>query len=182
MSEEEWTETGPIHESGYARRARLRRRRMLVTLGLVALLLFFAFWYALSYYQKGPEPRATPTNCPTVTATVKPSSFRLNVYNATDREGLAGSTSKALANRGFTIGAVANDPLKKKVVKSAEIRSSKAGAKNAALVARQVHGAALVVDKRKDASVDLVLGKAFKALTTPAKATAPTLPKGCPTR
>ena len=50
MDEPDWDETeqiptreGYVRESGYARRRRLRKRRMFITLGLVVLVLFFAF-------------------------------------------------------------------------------------------------------------------------------------------
>ena len=39
-------------------RARRKRRRSLITLGGVLLGLFFAFWYALSYYRAAGEAGA----------------------------------------------------------------------------------------------------------------------------
>ena len=47
-----------IVESGASSSRRSRRRRALVTLGLVALMLFFAFWYAYSYYRASGRPAA----------------------------------------------------------------------------------------------------------------------------
>ncbi|RKN37546.1 LytR family transcriptional regulator [Streptomyces hoynatensis] len=40
----------------------------------------------------------------------EPSAITVNVYNATQRQGLAQDTADALAERGFTIGEVANAP------------------------------------------------------------------------
>ena len=51
-----------------------------------------------------------------------PRTIKVNVYNATKHRGLARSTSVELAARGFGIGSVANDPLNKLVVGTAEVR------------------------------------------------------------
>ena len=110
----------------------------------------------------------------------------MNVYNATTRKGLAKSTSVELAARGFRTGKVSNDPSKKIIAASAEIRFGPAGAVNAKVVAAQVVGAVLVPDNRRDATVDFVLGEGFAALATVEQAsatiaalTAPTSPAGC---
>lgn len=167
MSQSDWDETAPIAESGYARRLRSRHRRTAVTLVLVLLALFSAFWYAFSYYQSNRDTPAPRKVCVTPTPAVRPGTFTLNVYNATDRDGLAGSVSKSLTARGFRVGAVANDPLKRTVKAAAEVRSGPAGTRNARLVAEQVAGSLLVVDRRRDAGVDLVLGEGYKALSVP---------------
>ncbi len=167
-------------EAGASARARARRRRALVTLLVVVLALFGAFWFAWSYWKKPPEPAtagSTPT-CTTVKALTRPS--RLNVYNATSRNGLAASTAAELKKRGFVIGAVANDPLKRKITAAAEVRygtSGKAAVQSVlALVARPVK----LADSRKDASVDLVIGNGFKALA-PIPTPTSTLPACTPT-
>ena len=41
-----------------------RRRRSLITLAVVVLGLFFAFWYAWSYYQADTEARASRPPAP----------------------------------------------------------------------------------------------------------------------
>ena len=70
-----------------------------------------------------------------------------------------------MAQRGFVLAAIANDPLAKNVLTAAEIRHGPAGVGQALLVASQVPGAVLVVDQRPDASVDLAVGERFTELT-----------------
>ena len=166
-----------IVESGASTSRRARRRRTLLTLAVVLLMLFFAFWYAYSYYRASGEPRAVPpsTTCTTTAvATPKPSTTKVNVYNATQRDGLAGKTASEVRKRGFKVATVSNDPLQKKVAGAAEVRFGKAGAPSSKLVVALVKGAHAVQDGRTDASVDLVLGDAFKALAPVTKAPAGT--------
>lgn len=163
-----------VVESGASARARARRRRALVTLLVVALALFGAFWFAWSYWKKPATPAAaaTPT-CTTSKPAAKPA--KVNVYNATTREGLAASTAATLQRRGYVIGAVANDPLHKTIKGTAEIRYGRSGTTAAAPVLALVTKPVKVVDGRKDSSVDLVLGNGFAALAAAPTATA-TLP------
>lgn len=173
-----------IVESGASTSRRTRRRRALVTLALVALMLFFAFWYAYSYYRQPTRHSATPTTTCTATAKgpLKPSSVTVNVYNATDRSGLAAKTATEVRKRGFTVSTVANDPLQKTVTGPAEVRYGKTGAAGGALVLKLVKGAKAVHDSRTDSSVDLVLGRRFTALAAapkPKPAAAPSTSRTC---
>ena len=93
--------------------------------------------------------------------------IKLNVYNSTDRHGLAASTATSLKQRGFTIGNVTNDPLKANLTVAAEVRGALANASAMRVVAAEVVGARLHADSRKDNSVDLVLGTGFTALASP---------------
>ncbi len=158
-----------VVESGSSAARRSRRRRAGITLLLVALLLFFAFWYAYSYYRGDPAEGANrPTPCATASTTapaaVTPQQTIVNVYNATSRSGLAAKTAAAVRKRGFVVEDVANDPLKKSVKGTAEVRFGPKGASRAKLVVSQVAGSKGVKDKRKDDSVDLVLGAKFTTL------------------
>ncbi|XVX20824.1 LytR C-terminal domain-containing protein [Actinomycetota bacterium] len=163
---------------GPAQRIARRRRKAAVTLAVVCLLLFFAFWYAFSYYsyyRAASEPRAVTTSCPT-SAHVRPGDVSLNIYNATDRAGLAAKTSNAMAARGFFIGTVANDPKKATVKNAAQVRYGSATVNEARFVALHVPGATLVNDGRTSGDIDLVLGEKFTAIKPPP---APTRPPGC---
>jgi hypothetical protein len=105
-------------------------------------------------------------------AVPKPAAVTVNVYNATDRVGLAGQTAAALKKRGFTIGKIGNAPapLQNKVAGSAQITGGKAGAAMMTVLGTEVSGAHPVTDTRNDTTVDLVLGNGFSALATPAQA------------
>ena len=168
-----------------SRRSSSRRTPWLgiVLIGL-ALILLFGAGFGLSKLIKNSSggggggassssgsnsPTDTPQPCVTVTvypgkALPKPSEVKTNVFNATDREGLAGNTSKELEGRGFQIANVANDPLGKGVTGVAEIRYGTAGASAAQLMAYYIPGALLVKDSRTDATIDTVLGAAFVAV------------------
>jgi LytR cell envelope-related transcriptional attenuator len=170
-----------VVESGSSRARRARRRRALITLAIVALMLFFAFWYAYSYYQESAQPKAGPTSTCTATATATstaktPAQVTVNIYNATDRTGLAAKTAADVRKRGFKVSTVSNDPLQRDVVVPAEVRYGTSGGASAKLVLTLVKGAKAVRDSRTDASVDLVLGAKFTALA-PAPKTAPAATK-----
>ena len=147
-------------------RTRSRRRRTTITLVVTVLGLFFAFWYAYSYYRAdlstaSSDPTTTATPCATY---VSPEKITLNVYNSTNRTGLAARTAKSLRQRGFRIDAIANDPLDKTIKGVAQIRYGKAGAARSKTVKAVVPGAKRVRDKRKGKQVDVVLGRKFSSL------------------
>ena len=159
-----------IVESGASSSRRGRRRRALITLAIVALLLFFAFWYAYSYYRHSDKPHAAASpSCTQKPPAVTPGDVTLNVYNATDRAGLAAKTADQVRKRGFKVSTVANDPLQRTVAGSAEVRYGVYGLADSKLVLALVKGAKAVRDARPDSSVDLVLGDRFSALAAPPK-------------
>jgi hypothetical protein len=169
-----------VVESGSSRARRARRRRALTTLAVVALMLFFAFWYAYSYYRDSNNPKAAPTTTCTTTAAAKPTGkatartpaqVTVNVYNATERNGLAAKTATEIRKRGYKVSTVSNDPLQRTVTIPAEVRYGTSGTASAKLVLTLVKGAKAVRDSRADASVDLVLGDKFTALTPAPKTT-----------
>jgi len=152
-----------------------RKRHPVTTTIIVVLMMavLFGATYGVVHLIRGggsTTPDASTTSAaPCVTTTAqpgvvlpKPGTVTVNVYNATNRAGLAKRTGAVLATRGFPIGHVANDPLGKSVKGVAEIRYGPSGEQGAKLMLYYVPGAVLVVDKRTDASVDLVLGEKFK--------------------
>ena len=156
--------------------AQRRARRQAATLLAVCGLLLVAFLFAAAYYGgwfDSGKANSGGTPCPTVTPAnkVKPSQVKLNVYNASNRNGLARKVAGELKLQGFQVGDVANDPLKRNVKTPAEVRYGAKGKAGAQLVSSQVAGSTLVADKRKDASVDLVLGGTYKDLVAPPTAT-----------
>jgi hypothetical protein len=170
-------------ESGASSSRRARRRRALITLAVVSLMLFFAFWYAYSYYRHSDTHRAVAAPaCTTKPAAPVPGDVTLNVYNSTDRAGLAAKTAAQLRKRGFKVATVANDPLQRKVAGPAEVRYGASAGQDGKLVLALVKGAKAVRDARPDASVDLVLGEKFTALAAPAKTPRPTATTPTPSR
>ena len=150
-------------------RHRQQQRRTTTTILVVLLALFFAFWYAYSYYRDSTRvaaPSSTEVTCtPFDPKAPAPGNTTVNVYNATSKNGLAGRTAADVERRGFKVGTVANDPLNRKVTGPAEVRFGPKGKSRAPLVVPLGgKGTKQVADKRKDATVDLVLGETFSKL------------------
>ena len=153
-------------ESPVSLRRRRQRRRTLIVVGVVLLGLFFAFWYALSYYQadssKEPVGDAAATCRTPGPDELVPQDVTVNVYNATNREGLAAKTAKALEERGFTIGEVANDPTDRQAPEVAEFRYGPDGRESVRFLRTYLQkGTSLRKDKREGSTIDLVLGTEF---------------------
>ena len=173
-----------VVESAASRRHR-RNRRTAIILVVLAAALAGAFYYAASYFNR-PSTPATSSGCPTgeVATAAAPAltagQVTINVYNATNRGGLAAATAKDVKARGFVIAQVANDPSKKKIDAPAEVRFGPNGKAGSELVAKLVEGAVPIQDTRADASVDLVLGNGFKALAAaPTPTPSTTVPNPC---
>lgn len=150
---------------GESSEARARRRRSAITFSLVILLLFFAAWYALSYIRADQDRAPTPTtSSPTSTCSLTPKEVEVNVYNATDRDGLAAQVAKSLRDRGFDVKTVANDPKRAELTGRGELRHGEAGTPGAELVDDHVGSFAMKVDERTRTSVDVVLGPTFETL------------------
>jgi hypothetical protein len=166
---------------------RRRQRRTTLILTVVAALMLGTFTIAAAYYQgwigdksSATKPQASPScqrGASGQAATAK--AVTINVYNATDRQGLAASVAKSLRTQGFKVAKVANDPLSKSIAGVGEVRHGPTGAAGATLAAARLAGAKVVGDARTDETVDLVLGNKFTALSaapnvTPPKGSAPT--------
>lgn len=136
-------------------------------------------WSTSAERREAPKAVATPS-CPTPSpppTLVPEKQITVNVYNATDRQGLATTVAGRLAKRGFRIGKVDNDPLGRTVTGPAEVRHGPRGADAARTVAAQVERAVAVPDQRGGLRVDLVLGEGFVRLQArEAAATALLLP------
>ena len=149
-----------------------RRRRPVATTILVLLMmgvLFGATYFGIRLLRGDSQPApsaSTPAPCVTTTvqpglALPKPATVTVNVFNATDRGGLARTTATELGRRGFGIGSIANDPLGATVAGVAEVRHGPDGLAGAQLMTYYVPGAVLVADTRSGTTVDLVLGEKF---------------------
>lgn len=170
-------------ESTSSVEARRRRRQSLITLGAVVLGLFFAFWWAYSYYKASDPTKATPrasATCQTLDpAAVTPAQVKITVLNTTTRQGLAATAAKEFTARGFVVEKVGNDPAKKPVAGPAEVRFGPQGKPAADLVLATIgQGAVGVPDSRTDGTVDVAVGTGYVSLPPPASPTS-TLPP-CP--
>ncbi|MFG2694735.1 LytR C-terminal domain-containing protein [Kitasatospora sp. NPDC051984] len=116
----------------------------------------------------------SPGAAPSSTAVPQPASVTVNVYNATDKSGLAAKTADELKKRGFQVGKVGNAPtaLDKKVPGTAQVLSGPGGLGAATLLVSQVASATSTEDGRTDNTVDLVIGDTFSALADPTQAAA----------
>lgn len=98
----------------------------------------------------------------------EPSSFKVNVLNATDRSGLAQETADELEKRGFKIGKVANAPAEfDKKVENEGVLLGATGEKGHArlkVLGTHLKGADTKFDDRKGEDVDLIIGKAYDKL------------------
>jgi hypothetical protein len=127
---------------------RRRHRRTTITLTAAAVLMLGTFAFAAAYYQgwigdksSPTKPRANSSNCQKgasgQAATAK--AVTINVYNATDRQGLAATVAKSLRTQGFKVGKVANDPLSKSIGGVGEVRRGPAGEASATLAAARLY-------------------------------------------
>lgn len=84
------------------------------------------------------------------------------------------TASQALAGQRFRIQTVSNDPLKKQVPGTAEIRYGKPTTAQAQVLAKRFPGATLVQDKRTDGILDVALGEKFTKVANPKAPVRPT--------
>jgi len=171
---------------------RRRHRRHQITLVAVLVLLLAAGVVAAGYYTGRlgtsgddvavrPRPTCPPASARPArpTAPLSPSRVRVNVYNTTTVNGLAARVAAGLRQRSFRVGAVANDPRGTHPAGTAVVRYGSKGTAAARLVGSQVPRSTLQRDRRRSATVDLVLGGGFTALAPPARRTAAPRPTAC---
>ncbi|GAA2817822.1 LytR C-terminal domain-containing protein [Kitasatospora sp. CM 4170] len=129
------------------------------------------------------KPLAAPTPTPDASpgapagdpkAIPQPTAFKLNVFNATTKSGLAGRTAEEFTKRGFTVDKKGNAPaeLDKKVPGTAVVIAGPAGAGAATLISSQIAGATVTTDARTDNTVDVVVGDSYNALLDETQAAA----------
>ncbi len=119
----------------------------------------------------GSTAAASTASAPVKPAVVlpPPGEITVNVYNATPRAGLAKAVGDELAKRGFVIGHVGNAPadFDKKVPGTGILLGSPTTDKAVfSVLGTQLAGTTQQTDTRETADVDLILGDAFKELST----------------
>jgi hypothetical protein len=163
-------------------RARHGGRAILAVLIVATVVAAGARWWWTNNSDTeatAPSRHSCPPTQPASTV-VAARDVHLNVYNATKRRGLAGEVAKQLRKRGFVVAKIENDPTGRKVTGIAEVRANTSSSAAVRTVGAQVASYAAVRDQRKDPSVDLVLGAAFRTLRTPAAVTAALRPTPAP--
>jgi hypothetical protein len=161
-----------LHESGVSIYRRRRQRRAVATFVCVIALLVGTLVYAASYVQGwvgAPAPKVVGNASCSSTAALAPKDVTVNVYNATIQPGLAAAVARLLEVQGFQIATIDNDPLGKSLDNVGEIRHGQSGTAGALLMKKRLPRARVVNDGRADASVDVVVGKAYKRLQFPPK-------------
>jgi hypothetical protein len=161
-----------------------RRRRRPIWVPVVIVLagvavLFAAGFGIATWLQRDSTPVAVeevvevdgevPGPCETALVTpaeVLPSkdSVVLNVYNATNRAGLAAQVARDFKAEGFRINKVSNDPRGKRIPEVAEIRFGPNARAAAELVEYYLAGAKMVELKRGGPRVDVALGRGYTSL------------------
>ena len=104
---------------------RRARRRHALTLLIALLFVVAAGWYGWSLLRSSEAESTQVVACPAPTdpaVPLVPGQVQVNVFNATDRAGLARNVATELQARGFVVGAVDNDPLNAEVPSPAIVR------------------------------------------------------------
>lgn len=151
-------------------------RRAVATLGLVAILLlatmvyfvgYLRDWFPDRYYPAAMHPPVT-TAAPSPTPTQLPNSkISVNVYNGSNRSGLAKTTADRLRTARFKVVAVDNDPLGTRYDGVAVVRYGPNAKEEARILLALVKGSVPEVDARTSKVIDLVLGSRWEPTMVP---------------
>ncbi len=162
---------GYVRTGGMSTAARRRRRRTALVLTALTVVLLAVLAYAVAYYQGWlPGVGDEVADQEQVTATAPPmlpSDVSVNVYNAKGEPGLAARAAEELAERGFAVQSIDNDPEEATIEHTADIRHGAQSTAKAEFLQQSVPGSKLVPDERESAEIDLVLGDAFEDLAAP---------------
>lgn len=168
--------------------ARFRALTVVGAMVVCALILVGAALIRDTQSRAGAARECPPGHVPADLRLPDEKHIKINVYNATNRRGLAESIANEFESRDFTVAnkdkiKVANDPLKKRVEGAAELRYGP-----------KAHGAAWVINayflgkadlqidlKRTDDVVDVVLGENFRELATVTQVNQALVALGMPT-
>lgn len=96
-----------------------------------------------------------------------PTGALVNVYNSTQKPGLAQEVAEELRQRGFQIGEIGNDPLRRKIRGTGELRVGPDGEPQVAPLQAWEAGMSVIRESRRSGdTVDYVLGERWQALNT----------------
>jgi len=140
-----------------------------ITLLILIGLLGYAAWYGAKNVLGQPAANPAPV-CKTHKAKhptkITSKQVTVNIYNAGEVRGLAQRTATAMSKRGFNVEEIANAPAGMKLPKGAKAMvRAKARTPQARLVAKQAGKVTIKVQpKRKNNTIDLIVGEKFSAL------------------
>ncbi|QOR47538.1 LytR C-terminal domain-containing protein [Trueperella pecoris] len=156
-------------------RKRTQQRQTVIfgsIIAVMAVLLVFGtlVWYGILPFPDkkfSQPPTAETVVCPTADAApTDPSTITVNVYNATNRSGLAGNVAASLATAGVVISGTANwagDELEEPV----RIYAGPAGVTNAYTLRAYFPGATVHADPNMTSQVvEVVVGTAYSEMVT----------------
>ncbi|MDO5084251.1 MAG: LytR C-terminal domain-containing protein [Arachnia propionica] len=127
-------------------------------LGLLALLVWGAFWGWRNLTAPLPEPEPTP--CVThTTDLLTPNQVTVRVINGGQTVGLANRIGEALIEAGFRVDKISNT--EERIDKVVIIRSGSNNADAATLVGSHFNDAVIENDARIDGTVDILVGNNF---------------------
>lgn len=178
------TSTPDAERRRQARRRRLQQRQTVVFGSLITTLLLvglisLAMWtgvlpapFSREFSRPAPEADAITVPCvPEGALPVTAAEITANVYNGTDKSGLAGDTAEKLVQLGVVVNQQANWP--DTYEKSVEIRVGPNGVIAGYSLARYFPAAEVALDStRTDETVDVVLGTAYTTLISADEAAA----------
>jgi hypothetical protein len=164
-----------------ATRAQARHRRQNNTFlglaGAVMLVGFAALGNWEGWWTIGSRAEAAIVACPTQ-AVIDPALTRVNVYNGTNRQGLASAVAKEMQTRTFKVIKIGTEEQKKPITVVAVIRYGQPGLSTAKTVALEFPAKVKLVDDGRDSrTVDVVLGEQYKQMVDRKKAAAAIKPK-----
>ncbi|MGA8112605.1 MAG: LytR C-terminal domain-containing protein [Actinocatenispora sp.] len=149
----------------------LARLRALVIFGVLVLAAAVAVtWTLMSDNQQGTaSSKECPPHAKRASLTIpEEKDVKINVYNTTDRNGLAQATASKLKGVGFHILAVKQDPKGSVVHDAAQLRYGRKAVGSAQLLRAYVAGATTAYDpERDDDTVDVVIGDGFSDVRGP---------------
>lgn len=163
---------GPTRPGAGAPRFRpVSTRQRLNSVAIVMAVFLVLGLVAFGFVMTAPSgKKAACAPLPAEASAVVPDKVAVNVFNGTIETGLGERIAKELESRGFIIGKIANDPLRRKIRGTGELRYGPAGGTQVAALQRWQPGMNLILDKkRRGPTVDFVLGSKFTKLNdTPA--------------
>jgi hypothetical protein len=143
----------------------IARARALIIVGVMLLFcLIFAGWAIASTNGSRAEAECLAASVPKELP--KTGDVTVNVYNATDRSGLAATVKGQLAGRGFKVGVIGTYNDSTPVTGVGEVHYGPSGIGGALLAQANIVGITPVMDTRENSTVDIVIGPEFKRLAT----------------